>query len=385
MQGRRAKQEDRKFVMKNLAEWQENEGHTHIELDPTIFDLKRCRLFGVLDGHCGSLAADWATETIPLELMTRLSHVRHTKESTKKVKGGGATDHPSKRIPVDQPTEEPTSDNDVSKNDLGNNIDTACTESSSDSACAPDSSDEPCMDAAIDSQICRALTETFEAVDEKFLLRYRTSRDGCAASVVLVINDRKVFAAGLGDSRVIMVHRKDDDEPTTIELTTDHKPSLDSERKRVEEAGGLVVDVNNVKRVALSDYQDKCRQIKMSHARGEGANIRPPVALAVSRALGDRDFKIPTKLILATPCVSSYNLETHGSSTIVMACDGVWDVLTNEGVAKLTTEGTEVMTKQILLTAYNRGSQDNLTMVAATYGTPSGEETVEDATGGGEP
>ena len=52
---------------------------------------------------------------------------------------------------------------------------------------------------------------------------------------------------------------------------------------------------------------------------------RPKVALAVSRALGDREFKIPKAIVSCVPSVQTFELspdDTH----LLLVCDGLTDV-----------------------------------------------------------
>lgn len=79
----------------------------------------------------------------------------------------------------------------------------------------------------------------------------------------------------------------------------DHKPNTVSERERIEKAGGVVV---------------------------WAGTWRVGGVLAVSRAFGDRPLK---RYVLATPdvCVQTLSFEDE---FVVMASDGVWDVLSNQ-------------------------------------------------------
>jgi protein phosphatase 2C family protein 2/3 len=85
----------------------------------------------------------------------------------------------------------------------------------------------------------------------------------------------------------------------------DHKPFVESEMKRIIAAGGRIQSnrINN--------------------------------RLTLSRALGDFSFKnnkslkASEQLVIAYPDICFQNL-TDDYEFIIMACDGVWDVLTNE-------------------------------------------------------
>ena len=90
----------------------------------------------------------------------------------------------------------------------------------------------------------------------------------------------------------------------------DHKPYCEAEKNRIEAAGGAVL---------------------MQRVNG---------CLAVSRALGDFDYKAQAKLPPAQQLVSPEPevdiLERcEEDQFVLLACDGVWDVLENEEAVEL--------------------------------------------------
>jgi protein phosphatase 1G len=94
-----------------------------------------------------------------------------------------------------------------------------------------------------------------------------------------------------------------------VALSEDHKPLQESERRRIEAAGGTVNDVGGVARVNSN--------------------------LNLSRAIGDLKYKLNTSLppekqvITAQPDVRIFEL-TKEDRFFVLACDGIWDVMTNQ-------------------------------------------------------
>lgn len=106
----------------------------------------------------------------------------------------------------------------------------------------------------------------------------------------------------VGDSRAIASVRG-----TVQQLSFDHKPNNELETKRIIAAGGWV---------------------EFNRVNGN---------LALSRALGDFVFKKNEKkkaeeqIVTAYPDVEVREL-TDDHEFIVMACDGIWDVLSNEEV-----------------------------------------------------
>eukprot|EP00891_Asterochloris_glomerata_P003379 jgi/Astpho2/3379/Aster-x1143 len=192
------------------------------------------------------------------------------------------------------------------------------------------------------------------AVDSEILTRCRAEdgRDGTTAVAMLRIG-QVLHMAHCGDSRAVLAA------PEALRLTQDHKPDLPAERERIEAAGGHVELV-------------KCwRVVSPAH------NGHPATGLAVSRGLGDLQFKEPVRLVEATPEVTSMQLQpTH--QFIMMGSDGVFDVLDDEevvttvqaalqahrtvtGSAKYSNEAAKTASDAVVKRALDLGSMDNVT------------------------
>lgn len=124
---------------------------------------------------------------------------------------------------------------------------------------------------------------------------------GCAA-VCSLITPTHIFCANLGDSRCILGTTSQ-----VVALSEDHKPELPLEMERIEKAGGFV---------------------QWNRVNG---------MLAMSRALGDFTYKISTHaptdkdhLVIAYPDIAVRRRDPKEDEVLVVACDGVWDVLKNE-------------------------------------------------------
>ena len=94
-----------------------------------------------------------------------------------------------------------------------------------------------------------------------------------------------------------------------IGLSEDHKPANESEKSRITAAGGFVTDIGGVPRV--------------------NGNLN------LSRAIGDLKYKmnpalpVEAQIITAHPDVRIFEL-TKEDRFFILACDGIWDVLTNQ-------------------------------------------------------
>lgn len=124
---------------------------------------------------------------------------------------------------------------------------------------------------------------------------------GTTANVVIIKNN-KIYCGNVGDSRALASRRG-----AVEQLSYDHKPSNEEETRRIIAAGGWV---------------------EFNRVNGN---------LALSRALGDFCFKKNDKktpeeqIVTALPDVLVKDM-TPEHEFIVLACDGIWDVLSNQEV-----------------------------------------------------
>lgn len=101
-----------------------------------------------------------------------------------------------------------------------------------------------------------------------------------------------------------------------VQLTFDQKPELPEEKARIEALGGEVNQLKNSENQPIGPFR-----VFNSGKRAPG--------ISVSRALGDNELaKIG---IIAEPIMSTHCV-TQNDFFIVVASDGVWDVMDNEDV-----------------------------------------------------
>jgi protein phosphatase 1L len=151
---------------------------------------------------------------------------------------------------------------------------------------------------------------------------------GTTAAGLYLIYDR-FFAVNCGDTRIVIGI-----EEGASTLTVDHRPNLTEELQRIEDDGGYVVSFG-VPRV-------------------QGI-------LAVSRAIGDRSLK---PYITAEPRILEGYLGRENDFAVI-ACDGVWDVLSPEIVIAVVRAATDVQAaaETIKISSIDSGSTDNVTVV----------------------
>ena len=151
------------------------------------------------------------------------------------------------------------------------------------------------------------------------------------------------ITAHVGDSRGVMQIGE-----TVTRLTEDHKPDREDEKVRLAASGGHVVDVGGIWRVFTP-----------SVVSIGGRTLQ--WGLAVSRAFGDLALKKPVEIVSAVPEINT--VELSDSAVVVIACDGIFDVLSDSETIAAGLDGGPV---GILRTAYGKLSDDNLTAIIIT-------------------
>ena|SRR3990167_4303324 len=102
--------------------------------------------------------------------------------------------------------------------------------------------------ATFPNRMDRALTSAIEVVDEKFfeshppdVARDEGSTVNCAVIEYEGEIPKRVWVANCGDSRAVLGKLADDGQAVvSVELSDDHKPSREDEKKRIESRGGIV-------------------------------------------------------------------------------------------------------------------------------------------------
>mmetsp|Transcript_39295 Transcript_39295/g.87432 ORF Transcript_39295/g.87432 Transcript_39295/m.87432 type:complete len:468 (-) Transcript_39295:944-2347(-) len=179
---------------------------------------------------------------------------------------------------------------------------------------------------------------------------------GTTASVVYQ-EGNKLWVAAAGDSRVITLQWKNGAWETQA-LTLDHRPSRRSEKARVLAAGGRV----EPKRLASGKQVGEPR-LWLQHI--------PSPGLLLSRSIGDE--MASSVGCTAEPEITYMTLRPFVDCYLVIASDGVWDVLTNEQVCQLVSsaEDPKVACFHVLDAALmeweERLAADNISVVVARF------------------
>lgn len=171
------------------------------------------------------------------------------------------------------------------------------------------------------------LPEVFTTLKESFLQAFKVMdkelklnpKIDCFCSgttaVTLVKQGQDIVIGNVGDSRAVLGTRDHNDCLVALQLTVDLKPNLPKEAERIRRYRGRVFalkDEPEVARVWLPNYDSP--------------------GLAMARAFGD--FCLKDFGLISVP-EFSYRRITEKDEFIVLATDGIWDVLSNNEVVNI--------------------------------------------------
>merc|ERR1712176_628362 len=97
------------------------------------------------------------------------------------------------------------------------------------------------------------------------------------------------------------------------------------------------------------------------------------VGLAVSRGLGDKDFKGPD-IVSAEPEITIHEVDWDTDEFVILASDGIWDVITDKMAVKLVREklragqNQDQASEALVRRAVERGSPDDCTVLVVHFG-----------------
>ncbi|VDI49585.1 protein phosphatase 1B [Mytilus galloprovincialis] len=169
-----------------------------------------------------------------------------------------------------------------------------------------------------------------------------------STAVCTIVSPNHIFFGNCGDSRAVLSRAG-----KCVFSTQDHKPVNPTEKERIQKAGGSVM----IQRVNGS--------------------------LAVSRALGDFEYKNVQgmgpceQLVSPEPEIFMEDRNQQEDEFIVLACDGIWDVMSNDELCDFVrsrmrlTSSLELICNQVVDTCLYKGSRDNMSIVIiALTGSP---------------
>jgi protein phosphatase 1B len=166
-----------------------------------------------------------------------------------------------------------------------------------------------------------------------------------------MISSEHLIVANVGDSRAVLCRNG-----SAVAMSEDHKPYNEIESARITAAGGYV---------------------SMRRVNGD---------LAVSRAVGDFCYKEVTHLPAAKQKVSvepEIKIEARqpGDEFLILACDGIWDVMSNEVAVAFVKEQLAMecdiglVCENMIMECLGMGSRDNMSVIIITFAGATISET----------
>ena len=210
--GARPTMEDRTLVIQNLM-YEASHGYYRNEPKDHLFELAMTSFAAVFDGHGGDECSNYLVEALP----------RHIRQAMLAERDALSAAIAHSRNP---------------------------------------SRGEQTEDAA--SELMRKILKGAYLRTDKEFITPKTAPQSGSTGATVVLMGRRLFAANVGDSRVVLCRGGGQ----CVELTSDHKPSRPDEAARVRQAGGFIL-----------------------HKRVMGE-------LAITRAFGDKSFKMGIKAML---------------------------------------------------------------------------------------
>lgn len=203
----------------------------------------------------------------------------------------------------------------------------------------------------------KVMKEGFVILDDymKTVPPWKNGEDQSGSTAVCaLVTPTHIICANCGDSRAIFSRQGD-----LGLVTRDHKPTNDDEKCRIEKAGGSVI---------------------MHRVNG---------SLAVSRALGDYEYKTSTNMpsieqqVSPLPEIFTLERDNDKDEFLLIACDGIWDVMSNQESIEYIHRELQIrddlgqICANLLEECLQRGSRDNMSAVLVTF--PAAPEVNEEA------
>ena len=230
---------------------------------------------------------------------------------------------------------------------------------------------------------------------------------GGSTGVLALITEDSIVVANVGDSRAILVQStetsgldkemekmaisenveegepklQEESDKTTASakvsgLSEDHKPDLESERSRIENAGMKVEAIT---------FNEDGKEVTIHKVAKTDKD-----QLACSRSFGDFEYKGNSTLppeeqaVVAVADVRVHSRDHDNDMYLILACDGIFDVMDNQKVMDFVLHQVEVRKNitdtvlpevgdALLRESLNCGSTDNMSVVIAALSKESGK------------
>jgi serine/threonine protein phosphatase PrpC len=184
------------------------------------------------------------------------------------------------------------------------------------------------------------VNKVFDLIQDNIKKEHPRAANYCGSTACLLIHcidktEKKTFLwiLNVGDSRSVLANKSG----IAVQLSKDHKPNSPDERLRIEKLGG---------KIAFDGVDWRVKD------------------LSLSRSFGDLEC---TPFVTHLPQIYRYKLSS-GDKFIIKACDGLWDVVSNQEAIDFVIDLQNKnfkgnFSKALCDYAYGKGSLDNITTI----------------------
>jgi serine/threonine protein phosphatase PrpC len=173
----------------------------------------------------------------------------------------------------------------------------------------------------------KILKGAYLRTDKEFISPKNAPQSGSTGATVLLFG-RRLFAANVGDSRVVLCRSGGQ----CVELTSDHKPSRPDEAARVRAAGGFILHKRVMGELAITRaFGDK------SFKMGIKAMLEDEAEEVTSASTDQEPKDYTAPLVSAEPEIASMLL-SHNDEFLLLACDGLFDVFRSQDAIALARQ-----------------------------------------------
>ncbi|XP_076881771.1 putative protein phosphatase 2C 27 isoform X2 [Bidens hawaiensis] len=186
----------------------------------------------------------------------------------------------------------------------------------------------------------KAIRNAYIKADHAFAENNTVDISSGTTALTTLVFGRMMVVANAGDCRAVLGKRG-----RAIELSNDHKPNSITERRRIEQLGGVIYD---------------------GYLNGQ---------LSVARALGDWHMKGPKGSVCplsAEPELQEILL-MEDDEFVIMGCDGLWDVMSSQCAVTIARKelmihnDPERCSRELVREALKRDTRDNLTVIVICF------------------
>jgi len=276
--GARPTMEDRTIVVQSLL-YDPRHGYYKNEIKDTLQDLTMTTFAAVFDGHGGDECSNYLVDVLPHQIREHMYAERDSLSS--------AIESSRSMARPEQATEDPASE-----------------------------------------LMRKILKKAYLKTDKDFITPKNAPQSGSTAAT-LIIMGRRLFAANVGDSRVVLCRTGGQ----CVELTSDHKPSRPDEAARVRAAGGFILHKRVMGELAITRaFGDKSFKMGIKAMLEDEAD---EIARGLNENSEAKDLTAP--LVSAEPEIASLVM-SHSDEFLLLACDGLFDVFRSQDAIALARQ-----------------------------------------------